>query len=62
MLQFAEAECRSRDILKIELSTSELQQSALEMYRMNGYEIIGDMTAQARTNKTIGGGIRRTGS
>ena len=37
MLQFAEEECRRRDIPRLELSTSELQYAALALYRQAGY-------------------------
>jgi len=59
MLQFAEAECRGRGILKLELSTSELQDAALALYRNAGYAQVRDEIAQAASNKTLGGGIRR---
>src|SRR5258708_35326415 len=38
MLHFAEAECRRLDANRLELSTSELQQAALEVKRRAGYQ------------------------
>jgi len=59
MLAFAEQECRRRNRLQLELSTSELQQDALALYRNAGYENIREEIAEAASNKTLGGGIRR---
>jgi len=38
---------------------SELQQAAFGLYLANGYRLTHGEVAQASTNKTIGGGIRR---
>jgi GNAT superfamily N-acetyltransferase len=59
MLQSAEAECRRRGIRKLELSTSELQSAALQLYRAEGYMLVREETAEASSNKTVGAGIRR---
>ncbi|MDI3564242.1 GNAT family N-acetyltransferase [Bradyrhizobium sp. Arg816] len=59
MLAFAEEECRRRNRLELQLSTSELQQDALELYRRAGYENEREEIADAASNKTLGGGIRR---
>ena len=59
MLQFAEAECRKLDMRKLELSTSELQPAALELYRHAGYRLLSEAIAEQASNKTLGGGIRR---
>jgi putative acetyltransferase len=59
MLQCAEAECRRRGVLRLELSTSELQSSALALYRAEGYVLLREQTAEASSNKTVGAGIRR---
>lgn len=59
MLAFAEQECRRRDRLQLQLSTSELQQDALALYRNAGYESVREEIADAPSNKTLGGGIRR---
>jgi GNAT superfamily N-acetyltransferase len=59
MLGFAEEECRSRGVGRLELSTSELQPAALELYRRSGYRLVREAVADAASNKTVGGGIRR---
>jgi GNAT superfamily N-acetyltransferase len=59
MLVFAEDECRRRNIRKLELSTSELQPAALELYRNAGYRLLREVIAEQASNKTLGGGIRR---
>ncbi len=59
MLAFAEAECRRRNVFRIELSTSELQTEALALYRRSGYHEAGEEVALNASNKTIGSGIRR---
>ena len=59
MLLFAEAECRRRKVLTLELSTSELQDAALALYRGAGYRQLREEIAEAASNKTLGGGIRR---
>jgi GNAT superfamily N-acetyltransferase len=59
MLLFAEDECSRRNIQKLELSTSELQPAALELYRNAGYRLLCEVVAEQVSNKTLGGGIRR---
>jgi GNAT superfamily N-acetyltransferase len=59
MLRFAEAECRRLDMRRLELSTSELQPAALELYRRAGYRLLHEAVAGQASNKTLGGGIRR---
>ena len=59
MLQFAEDECRRRNRLRMDLSTSELQGDALSLYRNTGYQCVREEVAVAASNKTLGGGIRR---
>jgi putative acetyltransferase len=59
MLQFAEAECRRLDMRKLELSTSELQPAALELYRHAGCRLLHEAVAEQASNKTLGSGIRR---
>jgi GNAT superfamily N-acetyltransferase len=59
MLQYAEAECRRRQISRLELSTSELQEAALDLYRSAGYTLTRDETAVDASNKTVGAGIHR---
>jgi GNAT superfamily N-acetyltransferase len=59
MLQFAEDECRRRGMQSLTLSTSELQGEALALYRAAGYRLVKEEIAEAASNKTLGGGIRR---
>jgi GNAT superfamily N-acetyltransferase len=59
MLQSAEDECRSRNVSRIELSTAEIQQAALALYRTAGYRLVREETVEALSNKTVGSGIRR---
>jgi GNAT superfamily N-acetyltransferase len=59
MLHFAEEECRRRGRSRMALSTSELQQEALSLYRNAGYALVREEVAVAASNKTLGGGIRR---
>ncbi len=59
LLQYAEnlvRECGARQII---LSTSELQQAALSLYRNADYHAMKEELSQDASNKTIGGGIRR---
>jgi hypothetical protein len=46
-------------VRKLELSTSELQPAALELYRRTGYRQVREVVAEQTSNKTLGGGIRR---
>jgi putative acetyltransferase len=59
MLQFAEDECRQRQISSLELSTSELQVTALALYRRAGYRLVREESAATASNKTVGSGIHR---
>lgn len=59
LLLFAEAECRRRQAHKLELSTSELQPAALNLYRRAGYRLVREVVVEQASNKTLGGGIRR---
>jgi ribosomal protein S18 acetylase RimI-like enzyme len=59
MLQFAEDECRRRRVKRLELSTAEIQQAALALYRKAGYRLVREEVAEAMGNKTVGSGIRR---
>jgi GNAT superfamily N-acetyltransferase len=59
MLRFAEAECRRLNLQRLELSTSELQPAALELYRNTGYRLLHEAVVEQASNKTLGGGIRR---
>ena len=59
MLQWAEDECRRRNVAWLELSTAEIQQAALALYRNAGYRLVREETAETLSNKTVGSGIRR---
>ncbi len=59
MLAFAEDECRRRGRPRMDLSTSELQEGALRLYRNSGYTLVREEIAAEQSNKTLGGGIRR---
>ena len=59
LVQHAEEYCRTKSILKLDLSTSELQSEALSLYQNGGYELIREEVSEEATNKSIGGGIRR---
>jgi GNAT superfamily N-acetyltransferase len=59
MLDRAEEECRRMGARRLELSTSELQEAALELHRRSGYRLVREEVAEAASNKTVGGGIRR---
>lgn len=59
MLMYAERVCRETGCDKLVLSTSELQPAALALYRASGFEPVREEVAQARTNKTVGSGLRR---
>lgn len=59
MLRYAEAECRRRDIARLVLSTAEIQEAALALYRGFGYQLVREEPAEAVSNKTVGSGLRR---
>ncbi len=59
MLEAAEDHCRSVGCRRLDLSTSEVQPDALAFYRASGYVQVREEVAEAASNKTIGGGIRR---
>jgi len=59
MLSFAEDECRRRKACRLELSTSELQPAAIELYKGAGYQMLQEVIVEQASNKTVGGGIRR---
>jgi GNAT superfamily N-acetyltransferase len=59
MLQYAEDECRRRNVARLELSTAEIQTAALTLYRTAGYELVREETADVLSNKTVGSGLHR---
>ncbi|MGB9365462.1 MAG: GNAT family N-acetyltransferase [Xanthobacteraceae bacterium] len=58
MLEYAEQACRDAGTRVLTLSTSELQQAALALYRASGYRLVSEETGAAQSNKTVGN-IRR---
>ena len=59
MLQWAEDECRRRNVARLDPSTAGIQQAAFALYRNAGYRLVRDETVEALSNKTVGSGIRR---
>jgi len=59
MLQYAEDECRERGVARLELSTAEIQDAALALYRSAGYRLVREEVAATASNKTVGSGLRR---
>lgn len=59
MLQYAEDECRRRNVARLELSTAEIQSAALAFYRNSGYQLLREDVAEITSNKTVGSGLRR---
>lgn len=59
MLDHAERFCREAGYQVLVLSTSEVQEAALAFYRAAGFSLLGEETAEAQSNKTVGGGIKR---
>ena len=58
MLQYAENECRRRNISRLELSTAEIQTAALALYRNAGYKLVRTETAALLTSTRVASGIR----
>ncbi len=59
LLAHAEHLCRRAGLDRLWLSTSEVQTSALALYRAAGFQLIREEVATAPTNKTVGSGLRR---
>jgi putative acetyltransferase len=59
MLCFAEEECRQRGVARVVLSTAEIQEAALALYRKVGYRLVREEIAEAASSKTVGSGLRR---
>ena len=59
MLRHAEDMARGLGYGLMVLSTSEIQEAALALYRAEGFRYVREERADAASNKTIGGGIVR---
>ena len=59
MLRHAEEMAKDLGYRLMVLSTSELQEAALALYRAQGFRHVREERADTRSNKTIGGGIVR---
>jgi putative acetyltransferase len=59
MLVHAERTCREAGYDRLVLSTAELQQAALGLYRASGYRLVREEIAAAASNKTVGSGLKR---
>lgn len=59
LLAEAERLARAAGLDRLVLSTSDLQQAALALYRNAGYRLVREEFAAEASNKTVGGGIRR---
>jgi GNAT superfamily N-acetyltransferase len=59
MLAYAERIAGQQGHARIVLSTSELQQAGILLYRAAGYHLIREEVAMTATNRTVGSGLRR---
>jgi len=59
MLALAEAYCRETGIGEMHLSTAEIQEAAIGLYKACGYRLVREEVARDATNKTVGGDMRR---
>ena len=59
LLAHAEDFCVGAGYARIILSTSALQEAAKALYEAKGYHLVREVVADAQTNRTVGGGIRR---
>ena len=59
LLSHVEDFCVEEGYERVLLSTSELQEAALALYRAQGYRVEREEVAEEQTNRTVGGGVRR---
>jgi len=59
LLDRAEKETVAAGRRRLVLSTSEIQEAALSLYRSSGYLLAGEEIARSATLKAVGGGLRR---
>jgi len=59
LLSHVEDFCAEEGYARILLSTSEMQEAALALYRAQGYRLEREEVAEEMTNRTVGGGVRR---
>ncbi|PCI05809.1 MAG: GNAT family N-acetyltransferase [Hyphomicrobiales bacterium] len=59
LLSHAEVQCAKLGKTVLELSTSEIQEAALQLYPNAGFVLQREEVATEASNKTIGGGINR---
>ena len=59
LLARAETECRAAGFRRLVLSTSEIQDAAIALYRAAGFRLVREEIAITENNKTVGGGLRR---
>jgi ribosomal protein S18 acetylase RimI-like enzyme len=59
LLTHIEDFCVEENYKRILLSTSELQEAALALYRAQGYTLVSEEVSEAQTMRTIRSGIKR---
>ena len=59
LLTHLEDFCIEEGYRRILLSTSEVQEAALMLYKAQGYQLVREEVAEEQSNRTIGGGIKR---
>lgn len=59
MLAEAERIASGWGLARLVLSTAEIQEAALALYRNAGYRLVREEVAEAASNKTVGAGLRR---
>ena len=59
MLRHAEDQARELGYSRMVLSTAEVQKAAIALYYAEGFTFVRREEAQARSHKTVGGGIER---